>query len=279
VDSPCDRRVGRPTETLLGIDRQLDLDDDHPHGDVAVEKEDDDIGTVFGGLDLGQVRRGDAGLGIGRKRKAEPLDQDLGGERGTVLEQIHEDLMGQRRHAGDLLMGEKRGQIRSHLAVGDTWHDENGGEAQSWRLRSELPERLLPSLAGRSDVAKPDCKRCRARRLRQCPRRPTSSRFSVEDFLANLEKKFTFHREQEISQRRNRPRPASSLPRQEEGSGLSDPGVAANAKGSSQNNCPNPPRAQPRRGDRMEPGGVSPRYRVVLGNGRGRHSGRDTLSG
>jgi hypothetical protein len=37
--------------------RKLDLDDDDPDGDVAVEKDDDYVGAVFGWLDLGQVGR------------------------------------------------------------------------------------------------------------------------------------------------------------------------------------------------------------------------------
>jgi hypothetical protein len=52
----------------------LDLDDDHLDRDVAVMKEDDDIGAVFGGLDLGQVGRGEAGFGIGLEGPAQHLD-------------------------------------------------------------------------------------------------------------------------------------------------------------------------------------------------------------
>jgi hypothetical protein len=85
----------------------LDLDDDHPGGAVTVEKEDDGIGAVFGGLDLGQVGRGDTGLGVVRKRNAEHLDQDLGGEGWAVLEEIHEDLVGHGGHAGDILPWKK----------------------------------------------------------------------------------------------------------------------------------------------------------------------------
>jgi hypothetical protein len=36
-------------------------------GGVLVEEDDDDIGAVFGGLDLRQVGRGKASFGIGRK--------------------------------------------------------------------------------------------------------------------------------------------------------------------------------------------------------------------
>jgi hypothetical protein len=74
VDGARHRRVGGPTQALLRIDRQLDLDDDHPDGGTAAEQEDDDVGTVFGGLDLGQVGRGDTGLGVSWKRDAEHLE-------------------------------------------------------------------------------------------------------------------------------------------------------------------------------------------------------------
>jgi len=68
VDGARHRRIGRPREALSGIGRQLDLDDDHPDRDVAVEKEKDDIGAVFGRLDLGQIGRDDPRLGVVRKR-------------------------------------------------------------------------------------------------------------------------------------------------------------------------------------------------------------------
>jgi hypothetical protein len=63
----------------------LDLDDDHPDGEVAVEKDDHGVGAVFGGPDLGQVGRGEAGFGVGRKRDAQRLHQHLGGERRAML--------------------------------------------------------------------------------------------------------------------------------------------------------------------------------------------------
>jgi hypothetical protein len=102
VDRPGDGHIGGPTEALSGIDRQLHLDDDHPDRDLAVEEDDDEISAVFGGLDLGQVGRGETCFGVRRKRDAQHLNQDLGGERRTILEEIHEDLMGHRGHGGDV---------------------------------------------------------------------------------------------------------------------------------------------------------------------------------
>jgi hypothetical protein len=102
VDSARDRRIGGPTEALSRVDRQLSFDDDHPDGDVTGEKHDNDVGAVFGRLDLGQVGRGEARFGVRWKRGAQHLDQDLGGERRTVLEEIDEDLMGHRGHGGGL---------------------------------------------------------------------------------------------------------------------------------------------------------------------------------
>jgi len=78
----------------------LDFDDDHPDREVAVEKDDDDIGAVFGGLDLRQVGRGETGFGVRWKRDAQDLDQNLGGERRAILEEIHKDLVGHRGHGG-----------------------------------------------------------------------------------------------------------------------------------------------------------------------------------
>ena len=104
----------------------MDLDDDHPDGAAAVEKEDDDIGAVFGGLDLGQVGRGDPGLGVGRKRDAEHLDEDLGGERWAVLEEIHQDLVGHRGH-GEILSRQYR--------LGQT-DREKAGEVAGRRFKS-----------------------------------------------------------------------------------------------------------------------------------------------
>jgi len=80
----------------------LDLDDDHLDRDAVLEKDDDRIGAVFGGLDLGQVDRGEASLSIVRKRLTQHLRQHLWGERGTVLEEVHEDLMGHRGHGCDI---------------------------------------------------------------------------------------------------------------------------------------------------------------------------------
>jgi hypothetical protein len=98
MDGPRDRHVGRPTEALPGVHRELDLDDDHPDGDVAAEKNDDDISTVFGGLDLGQVDGRESSFGIDRKPYTQNLGQHLGGERGAVLEEIREDLVDHRGH-------------------------------------------------------------------------------------------------------------------------------------------------------------------------------------
>src|SRR3954471_14379022 len=100
MDSPRHRHVGGPTETLSGVGRQLDLDDDYPDGSSVAEKENDDISPVFGGLGLGQVGGGDAGLGVVRKREAEHLDEDLGGQRRSVFEEIHQDLVGHGGHKG-----------------------------------------------------------------------------------------------------------------------------------------------------------------------------------
>ena len=98
---------------FLGSIAELDLDDDHPDRDVAVEKEDDDIGAVLGGLDLGQVDRGEARFGVGRERDAQHLDEDLGGERRAVLEEIDEDLVGHGGHGGDASIRSGRMTIRT----------------------------------------------------------------------------------------------------------------------------------------------------------------------
>jgi hypothetical protein len=79
----------------------LDLDDENPDPDIAVEEEDDDVSAVLGGLDLGQVDRGEASFGIGREREAQYLDEDLGGEGGAVFEEIHEDLVSHGGHGGE----------------------------------------------------------------------------------------------------------------------------------------------------------------------------------
>lgn len=96
------RHIDGPTEALSRVDRQLDLDDDHPDGMIAVEKDDDGIGAVLGWLDLGQVGRGETSFGVGWKREAQHLVQDFGGERRAALEEIHEDLVGHRGHGGDV---------------------------------------------------------------------------------------------------------------------------------------------------------------------------------
>ena len=49
VDETRDRHTGGPTETLFRIDHQLDLNVDHQDGAIAVEKNDAEIGAVFGG--------------------------------------------------------------------------------------------------------------------------------------------------------------------------------------------------------------------------------------
>jgi hypothetical protein len=98
VDGARDGHIGGPAEALSGVGRQLDLDDDDPDRDVAVEQDDDHIGAVFGRLDLGQVGRDEAGFRVGRKREAQHLDQDFGGERRTIFEEISEDLVSHRRH-------------------------------------------------------------------------------------------------------------------------------------------------------------------------------------
>ena len=50
-----------------------------PDRDVAVEQEDDDVGAVLGGPDLGEVDRDEARLGVGGERDAERLGEELGG--------------------------------------------------------------------------------------------------------------------------------------------------------------------------------------------------------
>ena len=115
---------------FLGSIAELDLDDDHPDRDVAVEQEDDDVGAVLGGLDLGQIDRDEAGLGVGRERDAEHFDEDLGGERRAVLEEIHEDLVGHRGHGGDLRMREGRDQrLDAALSRGSAWHLPGGSSS------------------------------------------------------------------------------------------------------------------------------------------------------
>jgi hypothetical protein len=46
-----------PAVALPRVDAELELDDERPERGVAVEQENDDIGAVLGGLDLGQVDR------------------------------------------------------------------------------------------------------------------------------------------------------------------------------------------------------------------------------
>jgi hypothetical protein len=95
------RRVLGPAVALPGVDAELDLDDEHPDGDIAVEQEDDDVGAVLGGPDLGQIDRDEARFGVGGERDAERFGEELGAERGAVLEEIDEDLVGHGCHGGD----------------------------------------------------------------------------------------------------------------------------------------------------------------------------------
>jgi len=74
------------------VDAELNLDDEHPDRDVAVEQEDDDVSAVLGGLDLGQIDRNEARFGVGGERDAERFGEELGAERRAVLEEIDEDL-------------------------------------------------------------------------------------------------------------------------------------------------------------------------------------------
>ena len=101
MDRARDCHVCRPAEALPRVDRELDLDDEHQDGNVVVEQDDDDVRAVLGGLDLGQIDRGKACFSVGGEGDAQGLDQDLGGERGAVLEEIHQDLVGHGGHGGE----------------------------------------------------------------------------------------------------------------------------------------------------------------------------------
>ena len=92
------RRVVGPGEALARVDAELDLDDEDPDRDVAVEQEDDNVGAVLGGPDLGQIDRDEARLGVGGERDAERFGEQLGTQRGAVLEEVDEDLVGHGRH-------------------------------------------------------------------------------------------------------------------------------------------------------------------------------------
>ena len=89
VDGARAHRVLGPGETFARIDAELDFDDEHRDGDVADEQEDNDISAVLGGLNLRQINRDDARLGVGRERDAERFGEELGAERGAVLEEIN----------------------------------------------------------------------------------------------------------------------------------------------------------------------------------------------
>ncbi|WP_437586313.1 hypothetical protein [Sorangium sp. So ce1000] len=104
-----------PAEALSRIDGELDLDDEHGDGEVVSEQEDDEVCAVLGRLDLGEVDRGDACSGVWRERHAEHLDEELCGERRTVLEEIDEDLMG---HGGHRAVARRR--LSSRSARGST---------------------------------------------------------------------------------------------------------------------------------------------------------------
>src|SRR5262249_10282407 len=93
------RDVFGPGEALPRVPAELDLDGDDVDGNVAVEEQDDEVGAVLGGLDAGQIGGGDARLGVYGERDAERLGEQLGGERGAVLQQVDQDLVARRGHA------------------------------------------------------------------------------------------------------------------------------------------------------------------------------------
>jgi hypothetical protein len=66
------------------------------------------ISAVFGRLDLGQIDRGKASFGVGRERNAQRFDQDFGGERGAILEEIDEDLVSHGGHGSEIRTGAER---------------------------------------------------------------------------------------------------------------------------------------------------------------------------
>ena len=132
MDRARDRHVRRPAEALPRGDRELDLDNQHQDGNVGVEQDDDDISAVFGGLNLSQVDRGEARFRVGRESNAQRLDKELGGERGAVLEEIHQDLVGHGGHDG---------KVRTRTGRGATWwrisQRRSCGSVLLWLVRPE----------------------------------------------------------------------------------------------------------------------------------------------
>ena len=89
---PQVRGVDGPGEPLAPIAAELHLDDDAEHG-LAVAEQDDEIGAVLGGLQLDEVRRLNARLGIGRKRDPESIAEQLWRQHRPIAEQQHQHLM------------------------------------------------------------------------------------------------------------------------------------------------------------------------------------------
>jgi hypothetical protein len=92
-------RVVGPAIPLARVDAELDLDDEHPDRHLAVQQEDDDVGPILGRPDLRQVDRDEARLRVRREGDAERFGEKLGPERGAVLEEVDDDLVGHGDHA------------------------------------------------------------------------------------------------------------------------------------------------------------------------------------
>jgi hypothetical protein len=102
-----------------------------------------------------------SGLGVGRQREAEHLDQDLGRERRAVLEEVHEDLVSHGWHVDGILLRKKyREQVSGGakpfpFVVLNEVKDLGGGMPRL--KRSSIPPKPLPGWwtgpAGRENTA------------------------------------------------------------------------------------------------------------------------------